>query len=134
MARIPRLRPIPGIKTAVFDTQTPGVIGTRIRVTNLDGSSHVEEIVEWQPNQRVRLEMKEYSPPLSRLAKTFEEIWNFEREEGQTKVSRSFRLHAKSRLARCLLWMISFLLKRAIARHLREMRASGEGGRSTVVE
>jgi len=114
--------PIPGIKTAVFDVQTPGVIGTRIRVANLDGSSHVEEIVEWQPDRRFRLEFKEFSPPLSRLATKFEEIWDFERTGGQTKVSRSFRLHAKSRPARCLLWMISFILKRAIARHLREMR------------
>ena len=114
--------PIPGIKTAVFDTQTPGVIGTRIRVTNLDGSSHVEEIVEWQPDRRVRLEFKEFSPPLSRLATTFEEIWDFERLEGQTRVIRSFRLNTKSMLARCLLWMISFLLKRAIARHLGEMK------------
>lgn len=114
--------PIPGIKTAEFEVQTPGVVGTRIRVTNLDGSSHVEEIVEWQPDHRIRLEFKEFSPPLSRLATTFEEIWDFERLEGQTKVSRSFRLHAKSILARCLLWLMSFLLKRAIARHLREMK------------
>lgn len=66
--------PIPGIKTAVFGVQTPSVVGTRIRVNNLDGSSHVEEIVEWQPERRVRLEFKEFSPPLSRLATTFEEI------------------------------------------------------------
>ena len=114
--------PIPGIKTAVFDVQTPSIVGTRIRVTNIDGSSHVEEIVEWQPDRRVRLEFKEFSPPLSRLATTFEEIWDFERLEGQTRVIRSFRLHAKSMLARFLLWMISFLLKRAIARNLREMK------------
>jgi hypothetical protein len=114
--------PIPGIKTAVFDVQTPGVIGTRIRVTNCDGSSHVEEIVEWQPCRRVRLEFKEFSPPLSRLATTFEEIWDFEQLGDQTRVSRSFLIHAKSRLARCLLWMMSVLLKRAIARHLREMK------------
>lgn len=114
--------PIPGIKTAVFDVQTPGVVGTRIRVTNLDESSHVEEIVEWQPDRRVRLEFKEFSPPLSRLATGFEETWEFQRVDDRTKVIRSFQLHAKSHLARLLLWAISFLLKRAIARHLREMR------------
>src|SRR5262245_28646540 len=113
--------PIPGIEKAVFDVQTPGVIGTRIRVTNLDGSSHVEEIVEWQPDRRVRLEFKEFSPPLSRLATKFEEIWDFKLVEGQTRVTRSFQLHAKSMLARCLLWMISFILKGAIVRHLRGM-------------
>jgi hypothetical protein len=114
--------PIPGIKTAVFDVETPIVVGTRIRVTNLDGSSHIEEIVEWQPDRRVRLEFKEFSLPLSRLATTFEETWDFERLDGQTRVRRSFQLHAKSMMARCVLWLISYLLKRAIARHLREMK------------
>lgn len=88
--------PIPGIKVAEFAVQTPGIVGTRIRVTNLDGSSHVEEIVEWQPERRVRLEMKEFSPPLSGLATRFEETWEFKRVEGSTKISRSFRLHARS--------------------------------------
>lgn len=118
--------PIPGIKVAAFDVQTPGIVGTRIRVTNLDGSSHVEEIVEWQPEQRVRLQMKEFSPPLSRLATGFEETWEFRRVEGGTRVARSFRLHAKSMLARLILWMISFFLKRAIARHLLAMTTEEE--------
>lgn len=116
--------PIPGIKAAEFDVQTPGVVGTQIRVTSLDGSSHVEEIVEWQPDQRVRLHFKEFSPPLSRLTTGFEETWEFRRVEGGTHVTRSFRLHAKSILARLVLWVISFFLKRAIVRHLREMKVS----------
>ena len=126
--------PLPGIKAAEFEAQTPCVVGTRIRVTNRDGSSHVEEIVEWLPEQRVRLEMKEFSPPLSRLASGFEETWEFQRTEDGTHVTRSFRLHAKSFLARLLLWVISFLLKRAIARHLRDMRTSGVAGQSTVMK
>ena len=126
--------PIPGIKAAAFEVQTPGVVGTRIRVTNRDGSSHVEEIVEWQPGQQVRLEMKEFAPPLSRLASGFEETWAFQRTENGTHVTRSFRLHAKSFLARLLLLMISFFLKRAVARHLREMRAGGVATDSTVMK
>jgi quercetin dioxygenase-like cupin family protein len=125
--------PIPGIKAAEFDVQTPGVIGSRIRVTNLDESSHLEEIVEWQPD-RIRLEMKEFSPPLARLATGFEETWDFRRIESGTIVSRSFRLHAKSVPARLLLWVISFFLKKAIARHLREMRTLGVVGRFTVIK
>jgi hypothetical protein len=65
--------PIPGIKVAEYEVQTPGIVGSRIRVTNQDGSSHVEEIVEWEPDHRLRLEMKEFSAPLSRLATGFEE-------------------------------------------------------------
>ena len=114
--------PIPGIKAAEFDVQTPGIVGSRIRVTNRDGSSHIEEIVEWQPDHRLRLHMKDFSAPLSRLATEFEETWEFERTANGTHVTRSFRLHAKSALAHLLLWGISFFLQRAIARHLREMR------------
>ena len=124
--------PIPGIKVAEFEVQTPGIVGSRIRVTNGDGSSHVEEIMEWEPDHRLRLEMKEFSAPLSRLATRFEETWELKRTGNGTHVTRSFRLHAKSFLARLLLWMISFFLKRAIARHLREMRTREEAGRSTV--
>jgi polyketide cyclase/dehydrase/lipid transport protein len=114
--------PIPGIKVAAFEVQTPGVVGSRIRVANRDGSSHIEEIVEWQPDHRLRLRMKDFSAPLSRWATEFEETWEFQRTANGTHVTRSFRLHAKSALARLLLWGISFFLKRAIARHLREMR------------
>ena len=113
--------PIPAIKVAEFAVQTPGIVGTTIRVTNRDGSSHVEEIVEWQPNHRLRLNMKEFSAPLSRLATGFEETWDLRKTEGGTRVTRSFRLQPKSVPARLLLWVISFFLKRAISRHLREM-------------
>jgi hypothetical protein len=66
--------------------------------------------------------MKDFSAPLSRLATEFEETWEFQRTANGTHVTRSFRLHARSALARLLLWGISFFLKRAIVRHLREMR------------
>jgi hypothetical protein len=58
--------PIPGIKSAEFETRTPNVVGSRIRVTNLDGSTHVEEIVEWQSDRRLQLQMGNFSKPLSR--------------------------------------------------------------------
>ena len=125
--------PIPGIKVAEFEVQTPGIVGSRIRVTNQDGSSHIEEIVEWQPDHRIRLEMKDFSPPLSRLATRFEETWEFKRTGNETHVTRWFHLHAKSFLARLPLWAISFFLKRAIARHLGEMRTSGVAGHSTLM-
>ena len=54
---------LPGIKSAEFEVRTPEIVGTRIRVTNTDRSSHVEEIVEWQPDRRVRLDMKDFSRP-----------------------------------------------------------------------
>jgi hypothetical protein len=118
--------PIPGIKSAVFETRTPNVVGSRIRVTNLDGSSHVEEIVKWQPDRRIQLQMGSFSKPLSRLATAFVETWEFERVGNETKAIRSFELNAKSMLTKPVLWFISFFLKRAIARHLTEIKQAAK--------
>jgi polyketide cyclase/dehydrase/lipid transport protein len=113
---------IPGVKTAEFEAQTPQIVGSRIRVTNTDGSSHVEEIIEWRPDQRLTLMMKDFSQPLSLLAKEFEETWEFSRLDKATKVTRSFKLHARSSLTRIALVAISWFLKKAVARHLRQIR------------
>jgi hypothetical protein len=119
---------IPGIRGAEFEVQTPAIVGSKIRVTNTDGSGHVEEIVEWQPGSRVTLHMKDFSTPLARLATAFEEIWDFETVGNSTRVIRSFKLHAQSVLTRPLLWLISLFLKRAIDRHLRQMRQDASPG------
>jgi hypothetical protein len=118
----PGYGPLPGIRAAEFELRTPDVVGSRIRVTNTDGSRHVEEIVEWRPDQRVRLKMHDFSPPVSRLATSFDEIWEFQRNGDKTRVVRSFMLHPKSAGARPLLWLISLLLRRAVALHLKQMR------------
>jgi hypothetical protein len=68
------------------------------------------------------LHNQEFSAPLARLATWFEETWDFERSDNATKVTRSFNLHSKSALTRPLLWVISIFLKKAIARHLAQMR------------
>ena len=114
--------PIPGIRVADFEVRTPDIVGSRIRVTNTDGSKHIEEIVEWQPDRRLQLHMKDFSAPLSLLATAIEETCEFEPVGSETKVTSSFQMRAKSILAWPLLWLISFFLKGAIARHLRQMR------------
>ena len=113
--------PMPGIKSAEFESRTANVVGSRIRVTNLDGSTHIEEIVEWQPDKRLQLLIKDFSQPLSRLATSFVETWEFQQIDDKTKVLRSFEMNARSRTAWPILWLISFVLKRAIDRHLHEL-------------
>ncbi len=113
---------LPGIRAAEFEARTPEVVGTRIRVTNTDGSRHVEEVVEWEPDRRIRLRMGDFSPPLSSLATGFDETFEFGRAGEQTRVVRRFVLHPKSTATRPLLWLISILLRKAIARHLRQMQ------------
>ncbi|WP_439627682.1 SRPBCC family protein [Gemmata sp.] len=114
--------PLPGIRSAEFEAHLPEVVGTRIRVTNRDGSSHVEEVIEWNPDRRVRLRMSHFSAPLSRLATEFVETWEFERNGDETRVTRSFELHPKGRATRPVVWLTPLLLRRAVARHLRQMR------------
>ncbi len=116
--------PLPGIREAVFEVRTTEIIGSRIRVTNTDGSSHVETIEAWEPGRGLTMRFGEFSPPVSRLATSFEEIWSFEPAADGTRVTRAFRLHAKSMFTRPMLWAISFLLKRAIDHSLKQMRAA----------
>lgn len=114
---------LPGIKLAEFALRTPEKVGSRIRVTNNDGSRHIEEIVDWRAGRGLTLHLQEFSRPLSHLARYFEETWEFEPGDDGTKVVRSFKLYARSRLTWPLLWVISIFLKRAIDRHLAQMRS-----------
>lgn len=114
--------PLPGIVSAEFEVRTPEVVGSRVRVRNSDGSSHIEEIVSWDPASKIELRMAEFSAPLSRLATGIDEIWSFTRRDETTVVERSFALHARSFWTRPMLVVISMLLRRAIDRHLLQMR------------
>lgn len=112
---------LPGIRSAEFEVRTPSVVGSRVRVVNTDGSTHVEEIVEWRPDQRVEMHLKDFSAPLSLIAAGIEETWDFERIDDETRVTRSFRMHARSASTRPALRLISLLLKKAVARHLGQL-------------
>lgn len=114
---------LPGIRSAEFETRTAEIVGTRIRVTNTDGSRHVEEICVWDLPRRLEMRMRDFSPPLSRLATEFLERWDFSRDEQQTEVTRSFAMFPTSSLARPALWLISRLLRKAVARHLYQLRS-----------
>ena len=55
---------LPGIKSAQFEVKTPQIIGSRIKVQNNDGSSHIEEIIEWDVSNRIALRFQEFDSPL----------------------------------------------------------------------
>lgn len=123
--------PLPGIRTAEFSLRTPDVIGTRIQVVNTDGSQHVEEITRWEPEQGVTLKMHEFTPPLARLATHIDEVWKFTPGAAGTLVERAFTLHPRSWPAGLALRLIAPLLRRAVDRHLAEMRVQ-EQARQTA--
>lgn len=107
--------PLPGVASAEFEVRTPEVVGSRIRVQNRDGSTHVEEIVEWDPPRRLALRMAGFAPPLSRLATHFVETWEF---APGGRVTRSVALHPRSWWTWPLVWLIGLLMRRALVRHL----------------
>ncbi len=113
--------PMPGIASAQFEVQTPEIVGTRIRVHNTDGSQHIEEIVEWNPESNLALRMQEFSPPLSKLATHIDETWGFDSLENGTHVKRRFLMHARNAVTIPILWLISKFLKRAVDKHLKQL-------------
>lgn len=117
---------LPGIEAASYERRTAEMTGSRIAVRNRDGSTHVEEITEWSPGVRVTMRMQEFSPPLRSLADHFVEQWDFTEDSSGTRIRRSFSLYPRSALTRVPLWLISRLLQRAVARHLRQMQSSAD--------
>jgi hypothetical protein len=126
---------VPGIKSASFETRTPNVVGTRIRVMSSDDTTCVEEIVEWKPGTWIVIEMKEFSGPIAALATGITETWQFETvAHNQTKVIRTFELYQKSFITKPALYLISVALKQAIIRHLRQLKEeSASVGRESNV-
>ncbi len=113
---------LPGIKEARFESQTPGLVGSRIRVQNTDGSSHVEEIIEWDVDNRIALRFHEFSPPLQRIATHFVETWEFHQVATGTEVTRKMSMYPKGLLGWVLLMPISRLMKKAFERNLADTK------------
>ncbi len=112
---------LPGIAHAEYETRTPHMIGSRVRVHNRDGSQHVEDVVDWQPDQRIVIKLHQFTPPLSRLASHVVEEWTLAPQDGSTLVTRSFQMYPTSALARLPLWLIARLFSRAVAVHLAQI-------------
>lgn len=114
---------LPGIESACFETKTPNLTGSRIRVKNTDGSSHVEEIIEWDDSVRMSLRFQEFDSSLKNLATHFIETWSFERTPRGTQITRSMIMYPKGLAGWIFLLPISLLMKKAF-----EKNASQLGG------
>ncbi len=113
---------LPGIEKAEYEERTDEMIGSRIRVTNSDGTQHLEEILEWEAGKKLIMKMSEFPPSLSYIATHFIEQWNFKKSgENETLVTRKFQLYPTSFLTRMLLGQIAALFEKAVERHLDEM-------------
>ncbi len=105
---------LPAVAKADFETKTPEVVGSRIRVQNTDGSAHVEEIIAWDTSNGVALKLRDFTPPLKHLASHFIEAWVFRPAATGTNISRSMAMYPKGPLGWLLLFPISRLMKKAL--------------------
>jgi hypothetical protein len=104
---------LPGIAHAHFETKTPDLVGSRIKVENTDGSSHVEEIIEWDVVNKVALRFQDFDLPLKRLATHFIEAWSFKKSNDRTEVTRTMTMFPKGMIGWLMLIPISRLMKKA---------------------
>ena len=109
---------LPGVKNAAFEHHTPEVTGSRIRVQNTDGSSHVEEIIEWDPARRLAVQFGEFQPPLSRLATHFVETWQFRETDQGTEITRGMEMVPKGMIGWLMLRMVAILMKKAFEKQM----------------
>jgi hypothetical protein len=108
---------IPSIKNANFILKTDSIKGTIIQVENSDGSSHKEEIQEFEKDKYLKIKMYDFSRPLSYFAHFFIEEWALKKMEDGYKIERSMTLHSKGIFSYFILKLISNNLKNAIQIH-----------------
>jgi hypothetical protein len=111
---------LPGIESAHFEVKTPEIVGSRIRVQNKDGSSHVEVIIEWDVANRIALRFQEFNSPLQNLATHFIEAWEFRKLPDGTEASRIMTMYPKGLLGWLILVPFSKLMKKAFERNVRQ--------------
>ena len=111
---------LPGIKDAQFEVKNPQIIGSRIKVQNNDGSSHIEEIIEWDVSNRIALRFQEFDSPLRNLATHFIETWEFRKSSDGTEASRIMTMYPKGVLGWLMLIPISRLMKKAFEENFRQ--------------
>lgn len=108
---------LPGIKNAGFEVKTSGLTGSKIRVQNTDGSSHVEEIIEWDTANRIAARFQDFDSSLKYLATHFVETWEFLESADGTEVTRKMTMHPKGLIGWLMLVPISRLMKKAFEKN-----------------
>ena len=115
---------LPGIKSCSKTKETENGVGTIFSVQNLDGSTHKEEILEWDTKNKIVILMYDFSKPLASFADHFIETWEMQSIEGITHIKRSFYLYPKNILGKILLQIIAPFFKQAVKKHFRTMESS----------
>jgi hypothetical protein len=106
---------LPGIKKAQFEVKTPTLVGSRIKVQNTDGSTHVEDIIQWDVDSKIALRFQEFQSPLQKLATHFIEAWEF-KKIGAWNGSHKNHDHVPARIVRLVHAGANFVFNEKIFR------------------
>ena len=109
---------LPGIEKAHFEIKNPGLVGSRIKVLNKDGSTHVEEIIKWDVENKIAFRFLEFHSPLQNFATHFIEAWEFRKSKDGTEVIRTMTMYPKGLFGWFVLMPISFLMKKSFEKNL----------------
>ena len=109
--------PLPGIREATLPDGGQVTLGSRIRVTNTDGSVHHETVVALEPARLYTVRM-ELSRPASWIIGGIVETVSLAPVPEGTRLVRRFSVTARSVFTAPLAWLITrVFLRRAVLRH-----------------
>lgn len=108
--------PLPGIVRAESDDGTRRlVVGARVRVTNTDGSVHLEVVEELVVGRLYRVRMELAAPTATLMARIDERVDLAPTADG-TLVTRRFDVTPRSRFTAPLAWLVARLFLRQAVR------------------
>jgi hypothetical protein len=116
--------PVPGIVEAKLVNGTTVGPGSRIRVTNTDGSVHHEVMQVFEHGRHVTIQM-ELTPPASYVMAGIEERVDVEAQGDGTRITRTFIVRPRWFFTAPIGWLIAHgFLHRAVVRHNEAVRAA----------
>ncbi|AFY91685.1 SRPBCC family protein [Chamaesiphon minutus] len=112
---------LPGIAKVTMKSPANSIVGTEFYVENTDGSKHKETVQSFNVGKCLIIKMSDFTSPIKNIATHFIERWDFENTNSGYRVHRTFELHPKNAFASLPLWLISWLIKQAVAVHTRQI-------------
>ncbi len=113
--------PLPGIAKVTMKSPADSIVGTEFYVENTDGAKHKETVQFFNPGKCLVMKMTDFIAPIQNIATHFIERWDFVDTISGYRINRTFELYPKNVFAILPLWLISQLLKKAIARHTHQI-------------
>jgi hypothetical protein len=127
----PGFGPIPPIKSIAFEKGHARQVGSVLRVTNGDGSTHRETITGYEPGRLFAVRVDELSSVFGKLVAFGDERYELQPEGEGTALFRIFAFEPRSPLALPLVIpIVQGLMRGAMRRHHRGMTLWAEARRA----